>query len=70
MPGPVNLVDQAVFNKLKLLGIPASDRCDDLTFMRRVSLDICGTMPTEPDVRGFVAVSLPDQLDQLIDRLP
>lgn len=69
MPGPVNLVDQAVFNKLKLLGIPASDRCDDLTFMRRVSLDICGTMPTEPEVRAFVADACPDKRDQLIDRL-
>ncbi len=69
MPSPVNLVDNAVFNKLKLLGIPASDRCDDQTFLRRVSLDICGTMPTESEVREFTADTSADKRDRLIDRL-
>ncbi|MFN8706124.1 MAG: DUF1549 domain-containing protein [Planctomyces sp.] len=69
MPEPINIVDTAVFNKLKLLGIPASERCDDLTFLRRVSLDICGTMPTEAEVRTFVADTSPDKRDKLVDRL-
>jgi hypothetical protein len=69
MPEPANLVDAAVFGKLKQLGIPASDVCDDATFLRRVSLDISGTLPSEEDVRVFLADTTPDKRDRLIDRL-
>ncbi|MFO1000701.1 MAG: DUF1553 domain-containing protein [Planctomycetaceae bacterium] len=69
MPEPANLVDAAVFGKLKQLGIPASDVCDDATFLRRVSLDISGTLPTEEDVRVFLADTAADKRDRLIDRL-
>jgi len=69
MPEPLNLVDRAVFGKLKQLGIPASELCDDATFLRRVSLDITGSLPTEDEVRGFLADSSPDKRNQLIDRL-
>lgn len=69
LPEPTNLVDQAVFNKLRLLGIPASDRCDDATFLRRASLDIAGTTPTEAQVREFVADTSSDKRDRLVDRL-
>ncbi|MEY3174647.1 MAG: hypothetical protein RLZZ436_2561 [Planctomycetota bacterium] len=69
LPEPANLVDQAVFNKLRLLGIPASEICDDATFLRRVSLDITGVLPTEEEVRTFLADAAPDKRDRLIDRL-
>ncbi len=69
LPEAANLVDQAVFNKLRLLGIPASEICDDATFLRRVSLDITGVLPTEEEVRSFLAETAPDKRDQLIDRL-
>ncbi len=69
MPEAANLVDAAVFGKLKQLGIPASDVCDDATFLRRVSLDISGTLPSEEDVRVFLADTTPDKRDRLIDRL-
>lgn len=69
MPEPANLVDAAVFGKLKQLGIPASDVCDDATFLRRVSLDISGTLPNEEEVRLFLADPSADKRDRLIDRL-
>lgn len=69
MPEPINLVDAAVFGKLKQLGIPASDVCDDATFLRRVSLDITGGLPTEEEVRMFLADTSADKRDRLIDRL-
>ena len=69
MPEPINLVDAAVFGKLKQLGIPASDVCDDATFLRRVSLDISGTLPSEEEVRLFLADASADKRDRLIDRL-
>lgn len=69
MPEPVGFVDVAVFGKLKQLGIPASEVCDDATFMRRASLDITGILPTEEEVRMFLADSAPDKRDRLVDRL-
>ena len=69
MPEAVNLVDAAVFGKLKQLGIPASDVCDDATFLRRVSLDITGGLPPEEEVRDFLADAAADKRDRLIDRL-
>lgn len=69
MPVPTNIVDAAVFGKLKQLGIPASEICDDATFLRRVSLDISGTLPTAEDVKAFLTDASPDKRDRLIDRL-
>ena len=43
---PVNFVDQHVLDKLRRLNIHPADRCDDVTFLRRVSLDVIGSPPT------------------------
>lgn len=69
LPAPKNMIDVAVLNKLKLLGIPPSPVCDDATFMRRVYVDIAGKLPTEPEVRDFVADSDPGKRDKVIDKL-
>jgi len=39
-------IDSAVFAKLTALGIPPSGLCDDATFLRRVTLDLVGRLPT------------------------
>jgi len=69
MPEPANFVDTAVFGKLKQLGIPASDICDDATFLRRVSLDVAGILPTDEEVQQFLSDTSSDKRDRLIDRL-
>jgi Protein of unknown function (DUF1553)/Protein of unknown function (DUF1549) len=69
LPPERNLVDKAVFGKLKVLGIPPSALCDDATFLRRVSIDIAGTTPTEKEVTAFLANRDPAKRDKLIDRL-
>ncbi len=69
MPNARNLVDTAVFNKLKVLGIPPSPASNDGTFMRRVYIDITGTTPTEAEVTKFLADKDPAKRDKLIDRL-
>ena len=69
LPPVRNFVDEAVFNKLKVLGIPPSHVCDDATFLRRVSIDITGTLPTDEEVQAFLADTDPEKRDKLIDRL-
>ena len=69
LPPEKNFIDTAVFNKLKLLGIPPSELCDDGTFLRRVHIDITGTLPTEEQVRAFMDDEDPHKRDKLIDRL-
>jgi hypothetical protein len=69
LPVERNLVDRAVFGKLKVLGIPSSQPADDATFLRRVSIDITGTTPNEREVTAFLANRDPAKRNKLIDRL-
>lgn len=68
-PAMKNFIDKAVMGKLDVLGIPPSPVADDATFMRRVQIDITGTLPTESEVRAFLADTNPNKRDVLIDRL-
>jgi hypothetical protein len=69
VPAEKNFIDRDVVGKLKVLGIPPSAPADDATFLRRVSIDITGTTPTEAEVRAFLADKDPAKRDKLIDRL-
>ncbi len=69
LPPAKNFIDQLVFGKLKSLGIPPSPLCDDATFIRRVSLDITGQLPTAEEARLFIDDKDPNKRDKLIDRL-
>lgn len=68
-PASRNFVDEAVWEKLAELGVQPSDDVDDATFLRRVSLDTIGTLPTVAEAREFLADTSPDKRRRLIDRL-
>lgn len=69
LPQPVNFVDQHVFANLRQIGIPPSPVCDDATFIRRVTLDIAGRLPTGDEATDFLESTDPDKRDQVIERL-
>lgn len=69
LPQAANFIDENVFNKLKLLGIPASEVCDDATFLRRVSIDVTGCVPSESEVSAFLSDTDPQKRAKLVDRL-
>ena len=50
-------------------GIAPADRSDDSEFLRRVSLDITGVIPTVGTVREFLEDDRDDKRKRLIDRL-
>jgi hypothetical protein len=71
IPGFVqrNYVDQLCAEKWKRLGLVPSPVCDDATFIRRVTIDLCGRLPTAEGVRGFLADTSAEKRTQLVDRL-
>jgi len=69
LPPGKNFIDEHVFGKLKHLGIPPSQICDDATFVRRIYVDITGRLPTADEAKAFVADTDPAKRDKLIDQL-
>ncbi|QDT27738.1 hypothetical protein Enr10x_30580 [Gimesia panareensis] len=69
VPSEKNFIDKFVFANLKELGIPPSPVCDDATYLRRVTIDICGRFPTEEETQDFLADTTPDKRDKLVERL-
>jgi hypothetical protein len=69
LPAPKNFIDELVFKKLRVVGMPPSEVCDDNTFIRRASIDVAGRLPTPDEVGRFVADKDPAKRDKLINRL-
>lgn len=62
-------VDRHLFSQWRRLGIIPSSPTDDATFLRRVTVDICGTLPTPDEVAEYLNDSGSDKRRRLIDRL-
>jgi hypothetical protein len=69
LPASRGFVDDLVFAKLKTIGMPPSDIADDGTFIRRVTLDITGRLPTAPEMKDFMASKDTNKREALIDHL-
>lgn len=62
-------IDVHVFARLKALRMNPSPIADDQSYVRRTYLDAIGLLPTREEVQGFLADSVPDKRERLIDRL-
>lgn len=62
-------IDELVVAKLKKLGVVQSEVCTDAEFLRRVSLDLTGTLPTADEVRSFLNDSSADKRQKKVDEL-
>lgn len=64
-----NFIDDLVWDKLQRLNITPSDACDDHTFLRRATTDICGRIPRPDEVAEFLLDQTPNKHAALINRL-
>ncbi len=62
-------IDHEVFAKLRRLNIVPSDLSGDAEFLRRVTIDTIGSLPTPKEVRDFLADARPDKRARKIDEL-
>jgi hypothetical protein len=66
---PQGKVDTLVFGSLRRSNIRPANLCSDPVFVRRVYLDVIGTLPTADEARQFLADQHPKKRAALIDRL-
>ncbi|HZZ72166.1 MAG TPA: DUF1549 domain-containing protein, partial [Pirellulales bacterium] len=62
-------IDQLILEKLRKVGIVPSEVAGDAEFLRRLSLDMTGTLPQPPEVAAFLADTSSDKRAKKIDEL-
>jgi len=63
------LIDAEISKKRQAAGLPSAAKSDDAEFLRRVWLDIAGTIPTAEEAEQFLKDPSPGKRERLIDRL-
>lgn len=64
-----NFIDEFINQTLDQLHLPHSPRADDEVLVRRVYLDLIGTLPTPAEAADFRADPAPDKFAKLVERL-
>jgi mono/diheme cytochrome c family protein len=62
-------VDNFILAKLEDHGMSPNTAADRRTLIRRVTFDLTGLPPSEPDIADFIADTSPDAYAKLVDRL-
>ncbi len=63
------VVDHYLDARLKETGLTAAGSADDANFIRRLTLDLVGRIPTVEETQAFVAASKADKRRELVERL-
>lgn len=64
-----NFIDDYIFGRMEAAGIQPAPLTSDSEFLRRVTLDLTGRIPSASDVIQFLDDTTPGKRDALIDRL-
>lgn len=62
-------IDNFVLARLNEYGLKPSQEADRATYIRRVTLDLLGLLPTPAEVEAFEQDKSPDAYEKLVDRL-
>jgi hypothetical protein len=64
-----NFIDTLVHDQLRKLNVLPSAPADDAEYLRRVYLDLIGTLPTSDEARAYLSDTRPDRRARLVDAL-
>jgi hypothetical protein len=64
-----NFIDEQIFGKIERDGVPHAPLATDREFLRRVSLDLIGRIPTPEEIRAFESDANADKRAAKIDEL-
>lgn len=67
-PDSANWIDIHIQQRLKKLKIRPAGIANDSVFLRRLSLDLLGVLPSANEARSFVADTDPDKRQRIVDR--
>ncbi|HWG43203.1 MAG TPA: DUF1553 domain-containing protein [Gemmataceae bacterium] len=62
-------IDAFILARLDKLGLPPAPETDRRTYIRRVTLDLTGLLPTPEEIDAFVADTSANVYEKLVDRL-
>lgn len=62
-------IDQRINERLVVLNIPASPRCDDATYLRRAAIDLIGRLPTSEQTKAYLAKPADQRRQWWVDTL-
>ena len=68
-PDQLATIDKYLFADMQAQGVTPADKTTDFEFIRRVTLDLTGRIPTPDRVLSFVADTAADKRAKLIDEL-
>jgi len=66
---PRSRLDEFVFAKLSKAGLPPALPCSEAVFVRRIYVDLIGTLPTGDEVTAFLKDKAADKRAKLVERL-
>ena len=69
IPNPRTPIDNFIIDRLQREGLTLSPETDRITWLRRVSLDLIGLLPTIDEVDAFVADTSLDAFEKQVERL-
>src|SRR5262245_3086057 len=64
-----NFIDDYIFGRMEKDGVKPAPMSSDFEFLRRVTLDLTGRIPSLPDLYAFAGDPNPNKRDQVIDKL-
>ena len=65
----VNFIDDEIFSTMDRAGVKPTDIASDAEFLRRVTLDLSGEIPTSETVRTFLSDNSPSKRVKYVDTL-
>ncbi|MBL8230052.1 MAG: DUF1553 domain-containing protein [Bryobacterales bacterium] len=64
-----SFIDQQIFTKMEVDGVPSAPLSSDAEFLRRVSIDLTGRIPTPEEAEAFFNDTAPNKRQLLIEKL-